>query len=69
MFIKSCSQYNSYLSDGVGVGAVGDLGGARAVRLVRGNNLSGVRGSVTGRVGGRNASGESNSGNSELHFD
>lgn len=37
---------DSYLSDSVGVGAVGDLGGARAVGLVGGNDLGGVGGSV-----------------------
>ena len=63
----------AYLSDRVGDSAVCDLGRARAVRLVGGNDLSGVLGSVGGRVSGRirgrDASGESNSGNSELHFD
>lgn len=72
-FLHLNFQDSSYLSDGVGVGAIGDLGGARAVGLVRGNDLSGVlsgvgRG-VGNRVGGRDASGESNSGNGELHFD
>lgn len=62
----------AYLSDSVGVSAVGDLGRARAVGLVRGNDLSGVGhigGSRVGRVTGRDASDQGSSSDSELHFD
>lgn len=62
----------AYLGDGVGVGAVGDLGRTRAVRLVSSDNLGGVghiRGSRVGSVASVGASGEGNSSNGELHFD
>lgn len=60
-----------YLGDSVGVGAIGDLGRTRAVRLVRSNDLGGVGhigGSRVGRVAGRDASDEGSSSKSELHF-
>ena len=54
----------SYLSHGVGVGAVGDGGGRRAVGDVGLNDLS-----DNGNVVGHGASGDGeNSGSSELHF-
>ena len=54
----------SYLSHGVGVGAVGDGGGLRAVGDVGLNDLS-----DDGNVVGHGASGDGeNSGSSELHF-
>ncbi len=62
---------NPYLGDSVGVGAIGDLGRTRAVRLVRSNDLGGVGhigGSRVGRVAGRDASDEGSSSKSELHF-
>ncbi len=53
----------SYLSDGVGAGAVGDLSGSRAVGGVGSNNLGGVTGGTvivgggTGHEGSRGSDG------------
>lgn len=69
---SSSSEFLSYLGDRVGVGAIGDLGRAWAVGLVRGNNLGGVRDVGSGRVGrvaGRNASDEGSNSDGELHLD
>ena len=62
----------AYLGHSVGVGAVGDLGRARAVGLVRGNDLGGVLGHIGGSrvswVAGRDASDEGSGSDSEIHF-
>lgn len=70
-FQAAANKKSPYLGDGVGVGAVGDLGGTRAVGLVGGDDLGGVSDVGRGRVGGvvgRDANGEGSS-DSELHFD
>lgn len=57
--------FSSYLSHGVGLGAVGDLGGVRAVRGVGVDDLSDD--SLVAPGGGASGSGK-NDGSSELHF-
>jgi len=52
----------SYLSDGVGAGAVGDLSGSRAVGGVGSNDLGGV---ADGAVGVGEGTGHEGSGSSD----
>ena len=60
----------SYLSDGVGAGAVGDLSGSRAVGGVGSKNLSGVAdGTVVAVGGGTGHEGSRGSDGGGTHFD